>query len=189
MNAARDLPTLSHGRGSFVYDTEGREWIDLVMGFGATFLGHSHPGVTEALRRQAARLLSCGRYPTEGDAAVEALQAAALPDGLRPAGLASSGMEAAEFAMRLAATHTGRHEFAGFAHSMHGKSAMTASLCWSNAPLRPGGLHTLPFVDTMDEAAVLHELHSCLRSHSIAALLIEPVQGSNGAHQASAGFY
>lgn len=189
MNASPDLPTLSHGRGSFVYGTDGREWIDLVMGFGAAFLGHSHPGVTEALHRQAERLLSCGRYPTEGDAAVEVLQAGILPRGLRPAGLASSGMEAAEFAMRLAATHTGRHEFAGFARSMHGKSAMTASLCWSNAPLRPGSVHTLPFIDTLDEAAVLDALHRCLRSRHIAALLIEPVQGSNGAHQASAGFY
>lgn len=184
-----ELPTLTHGRGSRVHSTDGRKWIDLVTGFGAVFLGHSHPQVTAALQQQAGQLMACGRYPTVKQAEVEHLLAGVLPAGLRLGGLASSGMEAAEFAMRVAAAHTGRAEFAGFGRSMHGKSAMTASLCWANAPLRPAGLHTLPFVDALDEAGILEALRQLLQGGRIAALFVEPVQGTNGAHRASAGFY
>ncbi|RYF39412.1 MAG: aminotransferase class III-fold pyridoxal phosphate-dependent enzyme [Comamonadaceae bacterium] len=187
--SSEDLPTLTHGQGSRVHGTDGREWIDLVTGYGAVFLGHSHPQVTQALQWQAGRLIACGRYPTARFDAVEALLATVLPAGLRLGGFASSGMEAAEFAMRVAATHTGRSEFAGFGRSMHGKSAMTASLCWANAPVKPAGLHTLPFVDAQEEPAILEALERLLRARPIAALFIEPVQGTNGAHRASPAFY
>lgn len=183
------LPTLTHGTGSRVYGTDGREWTDLVTGFGAVFLGHAHANVTRALQVQAGQLVSCGRYPTARHAPADALLSAVLPAGLRLGGLASSGMEAAEFAMRVAAVHTGRAEFAGFGRSMHGKSAMTASLCWANAPLKPDGLHTLPFVDAAEESAILDMLEKLLRKRRIAALIIEPVQGTNGAHRASGAFY
>jgi acetylornithine/succinyldiaminopimelate/putrescine aminotransferase len=120
---------------------------------------------------------------------VEALLTALLPKGLRPAGIYSTGMEVAEFAMRIAATHTGRGEFAGFSHSMHGKSAMTAAVAWSNAPLRPQNAHVLDFVAQAEEARILDDLARLLRTRRIAALFVEPVQGSNAAHEASRDFY
>jgi acetylornithine/succinyldiaminopimelate/putrescine aminotransferase len=71
---------------------------------------------------------------------------------------------------------------------MHGKSAMTAALCWENAPLRPSGVHLLPYLDTMDEDLVMKSLRDCLAGGRIAALLVEPIQGSNGGYAASAPF-
>jgi acetylornithine/succinyldiaminopimelate/putrescine aminotransferase len=115
--------------------------------------------------------------------------AAWLPAGLRPAGLYSTGMEAAEFAVRVAATHTGRDEFAGFARGMHGKSALTAALCWPDSPVRAHNAHVLPFVDQSGEEALLDALERLLAPRRIAALFIEPIQGSNAAHEASARFY
>jgi len=112
-----------------------------------------------------------------------------VPRGLRPAGLYSTGMEVTEFALRIAATHTGRNDFAAFARSMHGKSAMTAALGWSNAPVRPGNVHVLPFVENAGESAILEQLAAVLGAGRIAALLVEPIQGSNAAHEASLGFY
>lgn len=185
--SAAPLPV--RGAGSLLYDQDGRPWLDLICGYGSAFLGHSHPAVTAALQAQAAQVLSCGRFPTEHQAAVDARLAPLLPAGLRAAGLLSTGMEAAEFALRVAATQTGRHEFAGFACSMHGKSALTAALCWSNAPLHPGGLHTLPLATGADEAHALQALDELLQTRRIAALFCEPIQGSNGAHEASAAFY
>jgi acetylornithine/succinyldiaminopimelate/putrescine aminotransferase len=98
-------------------------------------------------------------------------------------------MEVAEFALRVAATHTGRGEFVGFARSMHGKSAMTAALGWSNAPVRPANAHVLPFAGDAPEEAILDRLDALLRTGRVAALLVEPVQGSNAAREASIGFY
>lgn len=182
-------PILSHGNGSVVFTEDGRTLVDLAMGFGAAFLGHSHPVVTASLQQQAGLLWSSGRNPTPAKARVEALLSALLPPGLRLGGLYSTGMEAAEFAMRVAATHTGRDGFAGFERSMHGKSAMTAALCWANAPLRPENLHTLPFVWDAGEAEILEALDRLLGTKRIAALFVEPIQGSNAAHEASIDFY
>ncbi len=184
-----DCLVLTHGCASLVHTASGAALVDLELGFGAAFLGHSHDQVTAALQLQAGQLMSCGRNPTSRTAAVEALLSELLPLGMRPAGLCSTGMEVAEFAMRLAANHSGRKAFAGFARSMHGKSAMTAALCWPNAPLQPEALHRLPFVDEASEADILAALEAQLRTRTLAALFVEPIQGSNRAHEASVAFY
>ena len=179
----------THGEGCLIHTQEGRTFVDLAAGFGAVFLGHAHPEVTKRLQAQAQKLLTSGRNPTEGDARVASLLAALLPKGFRPAGIYSTGMEVAEFALRIAATHTSRNDFAGFARSMHGKSAMTAALGWKNAPVAPGNVHLLPFVHEAEEAAILEQLEALLRTRRMAALLVEPIQGSNAAREATAGFY
>ena len=180
---------LVHGRGSQVQTADGQTLVDLELGFGASFLGHSHPLVTASLQLQAGQLMSCGRHPTHRTAPVQAMLSALLPGSMIPAGLYSTGMEVSEFAMRVAATHTGRTKFAGFTRSMHGKSVMTAALCWRNAPIQSDLLHLLPFVDEVSEGALLDQLESVLTSRKVAALFVEPVQGSNRAHEASTGFY
>jgi acetylornithine/succinyldiaminopimelate/putrescine aminotransferase len=188
MSQSDTLPTMVRGEGSTLHDRDGRAWLDLGISFGSVFLGHGHPGVTATLQEQAARVMATGRYPGGREETVDRLLAAVLPPGVRPGALLSTGMEAAELALRIAATQTGRTEFAGFARSMHGKSAMTAALCWDNAPLRPDGVHLLPYLDTMDEDGVMKALRRCLEGGRIAALLVEPIQGSNGGHEASAQF-
>lgn len=189
MNGDAGAPVIAGGEGSHVLTRDGRRLVDLSMGFGAAFLGHAHPAVAECVRRQAGALWSSGRLATPARERVEGMLAAILPAGMRLAGLCSTGMEAAEFALRVAAAHTGRTEFAAFARSMHGKSAVTAALCWENAALRPGGTHTLPFVDTAGEEEILAALERLLATRRLAALLVEPVQGSNGAHEATPAFY
>lgn len=182
-------PMLSRGLGSLLHDQHGQGWTDLITGYGAVFLGHCEPKITAALQAQSTRLWAAGRLPVDHQPRVDRLINQLLASDMRQAGLLSTGMEAAEYAMRLAATHTGRQAFIAFERSMHGKSAMSAALCWPNAPLRPGGLHTLPFVDRCAESDILEQLLAVLRTGKIAALFVEPLQGSNGAHQASAAFY
>jgi acetylornithine/succinyldiaminopimelate/putrescine aminotransferase len=72
---------------------------------------------------------------------------------------------------------------------MHGKSAMTASMCWDNAPIRVERVHTVPFVDTVHEDEILGRLSRLLATRRIAALFVEPIQGSNAGHEASTDFY
>lgn len=189
MGTPLEAPVFSHAQGSDIYTVAGEKRLDLVMGFGSAFLGHAHPLVTARLQEQAGRLLNCARQDTDVRRRAEALLAPLLPRGLRIGGFCSTGMEVAEFAMRVAATHTGRAHFAGFAHSMHGRSAMTAGLCWENAPIHPSHLHTLPFVDSEGEGAILDRLAALLRKREVAALFVEPVQGSRACYEASADFY
>jgi acetylornithine/succinyldiaminopimelate/putrescine aminotransferase len=189
MSMPLEAPVFSHAHGSDIYTVAGERRLDLVMGFGSAFLGHAHPLVTARLQEQAGRLLNCARQDTDVRLRVDALLAPLLPRGMRVGGFCSTGMEVAEFAMRVAATHTGRAQFAGFSHSMHGRSAMTAGLCWENAPLQPDNLHRLPFVDTASESAILEQLAALLRKREVAALFVEPIQGSFAAYEASADFY
>lgn len=188
--SAAPPPLLTHGEGSLVRTSDGAELVDLAMGFGSAFLGHAHPAVAASVQAQLAGLWNSGRNPTPVEARVARLVTALLPAGMRLGGLCSTGMEAAEFAMRVAATSTGRRGFAGFARSMHGKSALTAALCWSNAALRPDNLHTLPFPDdAADEDSLLARLDALLATRDIAAVLVEPIQGSNAAHGGSVEFH
>jgi acetylornithine/succinyldiaminopimelate/putrescine aminotransferase len=189
MSIPLEAPVFSHGQGSDIYALDGKRHLDLVMGFGSAFLGHANPAVVAGLQEQAARLWNCARQATDVRLRAEALVSELLPQGMRIGGFCSTGMEVAEFAMRVAATHTGRDSFAGFARSMHGRSAMAAALCWENAPLHPGHVHTLPFVAEAGEDRILEELAALLRRRSTAALFVEPIQGSNAAFEASAGFY
>ena len=189
MSAEIEAPVLARGEGSLLHTEDGKTLIDLATGFGAVYLGHAHPEVTARLQQQAARLLASGRNPTAAEARVAALLGALLPPGMVSGGIYSTGMEVVEFALRVAAVHTGRAEFAGFAKSMHGKSAMTAALGWHNAPLRPGNTHLLPFVAQEPEEDILAQLGELLRTRPVAALLVEPIQGSNAALEASLDFY
>lgn len=183
------LPAISHAAGSLAWATDGRCYLDLMAGFGAVFLGHSHPGITGRLQEQAGRVWQCGRLPTEPGEEAQSRILDILPAGYRPGGLYSTGMESAEFAMRLAAHRTGRAQFAGFARSMHGKSALTAALCWDNAPIRQEHAHVLGYVDRAPEEEVLAQAARLLENRRVAALLVEPIQGSNGGHEASPAFH
>ncbi|GAB6194940.1 aminotransferase class III-fold pyridoxal phosphate-dependent enzyme [Lysobacter xanthus] len=177
------------GDGSTVHTRDGRALTDLACGFGSVFLGHAHPDVVAPVQHQLGQIWSGGSYPTAIQEEAKHLIADLLPTGFRPCGLYSTGMESVEFALRIAASHTGRNDFVGFACSMHGKSTLTAGLCWENASIGSHRAHTLPFVDTVPEADILDRLATLLATGTIAAVLVEPIQGSNGCLHASPSFY
>ena len=180
---------VSHALGSWIHARDGRRMVDLVNGFGSVFLGHRHPAVVARVNAALNEVWACGRHATPALAEANARIAGLLPGTLAPAGLYSTGMEVAEFAIRIAVRHTGRREIVGFARSMHGKSVMSASMCWDNAPLRPREAAILPFVADAPEAEILERLRERLRRRATAAVFVEPIQGSNGAHEASPAFY
>lgn len=115
-------------------------------------------------------------------------------DGFFPASqglcaLCSTGMEAAEFALRLARVVTSRCGVVGFSRCMHGKSLATAYLGWDNGDgLDLHFLHRLPFVPQISEDQLLTRLEGVLRQGQVSAVFIEPLQG-NGGHRASPPFY
>ena len=111
---------LVSARGAYVTDAEGREYVDLVAGWGPAILGHAHPEVVGAVQDAAARGLSFGAStPVETELAELIEQRVAPVEKLR---LVSTGTEATMSAIRLARGFTGRDLLVKFAGHYHGHS-------------------------------------------------------------------
>lgn len=185
-----DRLLIARGENDRLFDEAGRSYIDLFTAHGTAWLGHANPVVAEAISDQLRKVWNTGAISTrireQAQAAVESL----LPPSHRLAGFYSTGMEAAECALRTARVSTGRSRIVGFEHAMHGKSLATAALAWDNAwNLRTADLVRLPFVDQLSEDDVLSSLVAQLLSLDVAAVCVEPMLGSHGGFQASADFY
>ncbi len=168
------------GRGSTLIDAEGRAWLDLYGGHAVASTGHCHPRVVAAIAAQASDLLF---YSSAVALPIRERLARALADRL-PAGLGriflcNSGAEANENALLLARRATGRTTVLALEGGFHGRTAATQAV--TDGPkfertARQAGLtpaRKLPFGD-------LAALDAALDS-SIAALILEPVQGVAGA--------
>jgi glutamate-1-semialdehyde 2,1-aminomutase len=109
---------MASGRGPYLYDADGREYVDLVCSWGPTILGHAHPAVVEAVRRAAIDGLSFGT-PTRGEVELAELivERVAPVEQVR---LVNSGTEATMSAVRLARGVTGRSKIVKFAGCYHG---------------------------------------------------------------------
>ena len=111
---------VARAEGPYVWDVEGRCYIDYVQSYGPGILGHANPAVTEAVAKAAADGTSYGA-PTEREVLLAELLCDRVP-GLAWTRLTSSGTEAAMAAIRLARGATGRHKIIKFAGCYHGHS-------------------------------------------------------------------
>ena len=182
-------PRIVHAENDLLHDAEGRSYVDLFSAHGAAWLGHRPPTVEARLRAQLADVWLVGRLPTPALEEAHARIAALFPAGHALCALYSTGMEAAEFALRLARVATGRPEAVGFANAMHGKSVATARLGWEEpAGTTFPGVHRLPFPPRAPESQVLAMLAERLASRRIAGVFVEPVQATSGGHAATPAF-
>lgn len=108
---------MTGGRGPYLTDADGREYVDLVCSWGPLILGHAHPAVVEAVTKAAASGLSFGT-PTEGEVALAEEIVARTP--IEQVRLVNSGTEATMSAIRLARGFTGRRKVVKFAGCYHG---------------------------------------------------------------------
>ena len=115
-----DPYVVARAEGAFVWDVEGRRYLDYVQSYGASILGHASPRVVEAVRDAAGRGTTYGA-PTEGEV-VLAEELCRRVDGLEMVRLVSSGTEAAMATVRLARGATGRSTIIKFAGCYHGHS-------------------------------------------------------------------
>jgi acetylornithine/N-succinyldiaminopimelate aminotransferase len=184
---ARQPITLVAGRGSWVTDDAGRDYLDLVAGIAVDVLGHAHPAVAAALARQAATLVHVSNlyYTLPQLDLAEALIARSPFDR---AFFTNSGTEANEAAIKLARRHgggRGAHEIVSLSGSFHGRTlgslAATGQPKYQApfAPLPPGFRHILPNEpDAFDEAV----------TESTCAVLLEPIMGEGGIHALTDAF-
>ena len=181
----RDL-TIVRGAGAYLWDDQGRRYIDCVGGQGAANLGHSHPAIVEALAQQARTLISCPEiFYNDVRAQYLAELTAAAPGDLNRAFLSNSGAEAIEAAMKFARAGTGRREIVAAMRGFHGRTMGALSATWNKKyrgpflPLVPDFTH-IPYNNIAAlEAAV---------SDETAAVLLEPIQGEGGVRPADPAF-
>ncbi len=118
-NLPRELSTvLSYGKGSKLYDVFGREFIDYSISWGSAILGHAHPAITEAVRRQIERGSSFSYVNDRALELAEELNRAILcAEKIR---YAASGTEATFYALRFAKAYTGKPKVLRFEGAYHG---------------------------------------------------------------------
>jgi len=114
---------LAKGLGSYVYDVEGKRYLDLYGGHCVALAGHCHPRLVEAIREQAGRLVFYSNVLYCDVRALAAERLAALaPEGLKRVFLCNSGTEANETALKIARKHTGRLQVISLADGFHGRT-------------------------------------------------------------------
>lgn len=193
MPTYRRLPvTFVRGEGARLFDDQGGEYLDFVAGIAVTALGHAHPAVTEAVAKQAARLVHTSNlYYTEPSGRLAEMLCSKLgwPDG--KVFFANSGAEANECAIKLvrrwARENHGPQHFGLIAAngSFHGRTLATLAATGQPAkwepfgPMPPGFTH----VAYNDAGALEDALDG---SHS--GVLLEPVQGEGGVVVPSGGY-
>lgn len=169
---------------------DGSTLIDMFGANGSVWLGHANARVQRALVAQAAQVWNTGAVPSTVRGVAESALERSSPNGYCCLGFYSTGMEAAEFAIRVARAHIGKPGVAGFEAAMHGKSLATSYLGWDNqdAVVLPNVVR-LPGIANHAEATVLNELEKTLAVGTTSAVFVEPMQATSGAHMASATFY
>jgi acetylornithine/succinyldiaminopimelate/putrescine aminotransferase len=170
---------IERAEGPFIYTTQGNKYVDFISGIAVSSLGHRHPEVVEAVKRQVDRHLHVmvyGEFIQEPQSKYAELLTSQLPGSLDRVYFVNSGTEANEGALKLAKKHTGRNKFVAFHHGYHGDTHGSLSVTGRDVyrdpylPLLPN-IHFLDFnsfegLETIDEET--------------AAVIMEPVQGEGG---------
>lgn len=122
---------VSHARGSYIYDTGGKAYLDFIAGVSANTLGHSHPKVVNAVKAQAEtymHVMVYGEFVQQPAVELTKLLAAHLPAPLETTYLVNSGTEAIEGALKLAKKVTGRSGIIAAKDAYHGNTQGSMSI-------------------------------------------------------------
>jgi predicted acetylornithine/succinylornithine family transaminase len=179
------------GKGTELWDTEGKRYLDFLSGLAVTSLGHAHPAVAEALAHQAGELLHVSNFfanPVATRAAIEVNRL--LADATGHAGqvfFTNSGAEAVECALKLARKHggRGRHVVVSAFGSFHGRTL--AALAATGQPTKHEPFQPMPEGFRHVAWGDLDALTGAVDG-SVAAVLIEPVQGEGGVNPGPEGY-
>ena len=192
MNTYGRLPiAMSHGRGSRVWDTEGREYLDALAGIAVNTLGHGHPKLVPALQDQVAKMIHCCNYyeiPLQEELAAMLCEFS----GLESVFFCNSGLEANEAALKIARKYghdrgIDRPEVIVYERAFHGRSIATLSAT-GNVKVQKGfeplveGFVRVPLND-------LGAVESLARTNpNVVAVFLETIQGEGGINPARADY-
>ena len=189
---------VKEAKGVWITDADNRKYIDFTAGIGVGSVGHCHPHYVKRLGEQISKGVF-GSFCTENRLEFLTTLVSMLPEGINSVQMYSGGAEAVEASMRLAKSVTHKFEFAGFWGGFHGKTGGVMGLLGDTSfkaglgPIMPG-IYTLAPYAYCYRCAQKLEYPGCglacvewfreaikrQTSHMIAAILVEPVQGTAG---------
>jgi len=173
------LLEFERAEGIYMYDKEGRAFIDLISGIGVSNLGHSNPYVVNAIKEQLDKymhLMVYGEYVQTPQVRFAEKLISLLPSNLQSVYFTNSGAEAVEGALKLAKRFTGRQQIVAFNNAYHGSTHGALSVMGNEEfkqayrPLLPG-VNFIRFnnVDDLDQI-----------NHQTACVIVETIQGEAG---------
>ena len=188
---------VERGKDLYLYDTDGREYLDFFGGILTVIAGHCNDTITDALIDQARKLQHVSTlFPNLPQVDLAEKLAAITPGRLQKSFFTNSGTEANETAILLARAYTGRHEVVALRHSYSGRSALAMSLTANHAWRLDQGVsgvihahnaycYRCPFEKTYPDcnlicARDIEEMIQTATSGKLAAFIAEPIQGVGG---------
>ena len=191
------LPIVAaEGHGSTLIDVDGNSYLDFTGGVGCLNVGHSHPKVVEAVQEQAARFLHTDFTIIPYEVCVtlaERLLAVAPFSGPAKAAFFNAGTEAVENAVKFARSYTRRPAVIGFEGAFHGRTLLSLTLTSKTHPYKAGlgpfapEVYRVPFpnayrgITSADALAALERAFiTQVAAETVAAIVLEPVQGEGG---------
>ena len=191
------LPIVAaEGHGSTLTDVDGNSYLDFTGGVGCLNVGHSHPKVVEAVQEQAARFLHTDFTIIPYEVCVtlaERLLAVAPFSGPAKAAFFNAGTEAVENAVKFARSYTRRPAVIGFEGAFHGRTLLSLTLTSKTHPYKAGlgpfapEVYRVPFpnayrgITSADALAALERAFiTQVAAETVAAIVLEPVQGEGG---------
>ena len=170
---------IEKAEGIYMYAPDGKSYIDLISGVSVSNIGHRHPAVVEAIKKQVDKymhLMVYGEYIQAPQVKLSEKIVNLLPSSLNSCYFVNSGSEANEGALKLAKRYTGRSKMVAFNKAYHGSTQGVLSVMGEESfknsfrPLLPG----VSFID-FNEEAQLQEINE-----ETAAVIVEPIQGEAG---------
>ena len=179
---------MDSAEGVYMYGADGKEYIDLISGIGVSNIGHRHPRVVNAIKKQVDQHLHVmvyGEFVQNPQVKLAEAITQTLPKALNSIYLVNSGSEAIEGAMKLAKRYTGRTQLIACKNAYHGSSHGALSLTGREdfkqnyRPLLPGVSH-VAFGET-EELNLINE--------ETAAFVVETIQGEAGVMKANKAYW
>lgn len=196
--------TIEKGEGCILQDIDGNRYIDFFAGVGVASLGYGHPKYVKMMQEQVANI-HVGSFTSRYRAELSHLLSTIAVGDLRRTQYYSSGAEAVEAALRLAKSYTGKTEFIGFWEGFHGKTMGVLGLLGDDfkhhlGPL-PNGIYNTPYANCrhcpfhlsfpdcdFDCVKFLRKKIKYETLNNIAAIVVEPIQGTAGNVVPPSGF-
>lgn len=177
---------LVRGEGCYVWDSEGNKYLDFLAGIAVNSLGHAHPVLVDAVSTQVASLAHISNYfasPSQIELAERLKRISGAGDAGRVY-FGNSGAEAIEAAIKLARLNGGRTRILALNNAFHGRTMGSLSLT-AKASMRDPFLPLLPGIEHID--ATIEALEGAI-DDSVAALVVEPIQGEAGVLELPVGY-
>ena len=170
---------ISKAKGCYIYDTNGKSYLDFIAGVSASTLGHHHPVISQAIKNQVdnyTHVMVYGEFIQKPQVDLAKLLAKNLPENLNTVYVTNSGTEATEGAIKLAKRYTGRYEIIAAKNGYHGNTQGAMSVCGAeqqNRAFRPliPGIKFIAFNNEIDLAKI---------TLKTAAVILETIQGGAG---------